>query len=334
MSGTTAHQIFDTEFKLLCQSLHSKRMGRLTSAWGSQKIRDIYSFPLQLSSGHERLKRFVELLFQQNTYHENPVFRGFYFTSGTQEGAPIDRIIGAMGRASGLPDVISEVFEAHKEPKSYFLKNLFTDVIFPDHLLAGPSSSAGKKQGYMKVGVFAGSAAATVIALIGLSLSFVGNKHLLGAVNSAINELTKINILNEGQFVTDISYLDRLRTRVEQLQIYDEDGIPLRLRGGLYRGGTIYPAALTLYFGYFNNIFLDSTRSAMDVELEGFVSNPNKLPANRDSGYYYSVLKAYLMMSDPAHIEPVFLDQWLQKIWKDFLIGQYGVGGMPEGLSE
>ena len=334
MSGTTSHQIFDTEFKLLCQSLHSKRMGRLTSAWGSQKIRDIYSFPLQLSSGHERLKRFVELLFQQNTYHENPVFRGFYFTSGTQEGAPIDRIIGAMGRASGLPDVISEVFEAHKEPKSYFLKNLFTDVIFPDHLLAGPSSSAGKKQGYMKVGVFAGSAAATIIALIGLSFSFVGNKHLLGAVNSAINELSKINILNEGQFVTNISYLDRLRTRVEQLQTYDEEGIPLRLRGGLYRGDTIYPAARTLYFEHFNNIFLDSTRSAMDVELEGFVSNPNKLPANRDSGYYYSVLKAYLMMSEPAHIEPVFLDQWLQKIWRDFLIGQYGEGGMPDGLSE
>ena len=333
-SATQAHQIFDTEFKLLCQALHARRMGRLTSAWGSQKIRDIYSFPLQLSSGQERLKRFVDLLFQPSPYHENPLFRGFYFTSGTQEGTPIDRIMGSIGRASGLPDVISEAFEAQKEPKSYFIKNLFTEVIFPDYILAGPSSSAGRQRGYMKVGIFAGSVACTVIALIGLSFSFIGNKHLISAVNSAVYDLSRINIRDEGQFVRNITQLDKLRARVEQLQTYEEDGIPLRLRGGLYRGSTVYTEARTLYFGHFESIFLDSTRSAVDVELKGFISNPGSLPQDRDSGYYYVLLKAYLMMSDPAHIDSNFLDQWLQKIWKDFLSGQYGEGNIPEGLSD
>ena len=29
-----------------------------------------------------------------NTYRDTPVLRGVYFTSGTQEGRPIDRVIG------------------------------------------------------------------------------------------------------------------------------------------------------------------------------------------------------------------------------------------------
>jgi type VI secretion system protein ImpL len=31
-----------------------------------------------------------------------PILRGFYFTSGTQEGTPLERVVGAMGRAFGL----------------------------------------------------------------------------------------------------------------------------------------------------------------------------------------------------------------------------------------
>ncbi len=332
-AGAPAHQIFESEFKLLCQSLQARRMQRLTSAWGSQKIRDIFTFPLQLSSGQERLKRFVEVLLQPSPYHENPMFRGFYFTSGTQEGTPIDRIMGAIGRASGLPDVISEAFETQKEPKSYFLKNLFTDVIFPDHSLSGPSTAAGRQRGFMKVGIFAGSVIFTAAALIGLSFSFAGNKHLIRSVNLTARELSRVHMTDERQFAKNIGYLDRLRARVEQLRAYEEEGIPLRLRGGLYGGSTLYPEARTLYFGYFNRIFLESTRSAMDVELEGFISNPNNLPPDRDSGYYYSLLKAYLMMSDPAHRDPNFLDPWLQTIWKDFLIAEYGEKNIPAELS-
>ena len=47
-----------------------------------------------------RLARFVEVLFQANPYQEAPLFRGFYFTSGTQEGRPIDSVINAMLRAA------------------------------------------------------------------------------------------------------------------------------------------------------------------------------------------------------------------------------------------
>ncbi|MDV3444013.1 type VI secretion protein IcmF/TssM N-terminal domain-containing protein, partial [Pseudomonas otitidis] len=33
---------------------------------------------------------------------ERPLLRGVYFTSGTQEGSPIDRLIGAMAQSMNL----------------------------------------------------------------------------------------------------------------------------------------------------------------------------------------------------------------------------------------
>ncbi|MBI3595520.1 MAG: type VI secretion system membrane subunit TssM [Nitrospirae bacterium] len=331
-SSTPSHMIFDSEFQRLFNALQARRMTRLASARGSQKIRDIYGFPLQLVSGREKFARFVEILFQPNPYQESPIFRGFYFTSGTQEGTPIDRILSAVSKASGLPDVISEALEAQKETKSYFIKNLFTEIIFPDQILAGPSSAMVRQRGYIRVGIFVGAVLALVGSLVGLSFSFVGNKHLISSIRSASMKAVQMNLQDERQIEKNIELLDRLRARIEQLQEYGEAGPPLRLRGGLYQGSTLYQPLRVLYFDRFNELFLISTKSALEVELEGFVSSPNNLPPDRDSDFYYSLLKGYLMMSDPVHLNSTFLAGLLQKIWGDFLLRQYGAGHVPADL--
>ena len=61
-----------------------------------------FSFPLEFKGLRNNLDELVRIVFASNTYQESPLFRGFYFTSGTQEGRPIDRIIGGMARAFGL----------------------------------------------------------------------------------------------------------------------------------------------------------------------------------------------------------------------------------------
>ncbi|WP_404854608.1 type VI secretion protein IcmF/TssM N-terminal domain-containing protein, partial [Escherichia coli] len=41
-------------------------------------------------------------MFKPNPYEERPLLRGLYFTSGTQEGSPIDRLIGSMAQSMNL----------------------------------------------------------------------------------------------------------------------------------------------------------------------------------------------------------------------------------------
>jgi type VI secretion system protein ImpL len=54
----------------------------------------MYTFPQQFASLHELIAPFLEELFQSSRYAEDIMFRGVYFTSATQEGSPIDRIMG------------------------------------------------------------------------------------------------------------------------------------------------------------------------------------------------------------------------------------------------
>ncbi len=53
----------------------------------------------------------------------NANLRGFYFSSGTQEGTPIDQVLGAMDRSFGGGQSLRQMSGAGK---SYFLHDLIT----------------------------------------------------------------------------------------------------------------------------------------------------------------------------------------------------------------
>ena len=48
-----------------------------------------------------RVAAFLQGVFASSGKEQPATFRGFYFTSGTQEGTPIDQVIGALGREFG-----------------------------------------------------------------------------------------------------------------------------------------------------------------------------------------------------------------------------------------
>ena len=332
-AGSSPQQLFEKEFGQLFKALDVRRVARLASARGAQKVRDVYSFPLQLLSGQEKLARFVEMVFAHNPYHENPIFRGFYFTSGTQEGRPIDRILTAVSRASGLSEAVSDSFVAETESKSYFIKNLFTDVIFQDQILAGPSNAMSRQRGLLRVAVFVGAVLVTTLSVVGLSFSFVGNRVYLGSIRSSAAKAAKMELKDDRQFPKNVEQLEQLREGLNRLQSDANNGIPFRLRGGLYRGGTLYPPMRDLYFQRLNQLLLGPTQGAIEAELERFASNPRHLPEGRDFDHYYLLLKIYLMMSDPAHLDPAFLDKELQQLWQEMLPALYA-NQVPKGLQD
>ena len=61
-----------------------------------------------------------------------------YFTSGTQEGSPIDRVLGTLARTFGLERQILP--RRGRSGKSFFINRLLQDVIFTE---AGWSASTG-----------------------------------------------------------------------------------------------------------------------------------------------------------------------------------------------
>ena len=62
----------------------------------------IFEFSQQLEAFGQNLTALVTELFAENVYQDAPILRGVYFTSGTQEGRPIDRIMQNMAAAFGV----------------------------------------------------------------------------------------------------------------------------------------------------------------------------------------------------------------------------------------
>jgi len=317
---------FKTEFDQLLTAVKSRRLARLVNARGPYKL-NIFTFPLQLASATDKLVHFVEVLFQSNPYQDNPMFRGFYLTSGTQEGAPIDRILGAISRASGLGDMVSSMFSP-TETKSYFLKDLFTDVIFPDQFLAGPSTAIHKQRGFLRVAAFAAGTLFVAISVIALAFSYIGNRALVSNTLSVALNAPDIAVTDAASLEKNVEYLDRVGDRLGELVSYSENGVPFRL-WGLYRGERLLGDLEEVYARQFEKILLIPTKRAMEVELDQFASGESRGEAIGASDYYYSMLKAYIMLGEPKRLSSPYLERWLTAHWNDRLKGLYATYAVP-----
>lgn len=323
---------FRNEFDELLSALQARRLTRLVNTRGSHKV-TIFGFPMQMASTRDRLTRFVEVLFQANPYQENPLLRGFYFTSGTQEGTPIDRILGAVGRASGLSDV-SLVSVLPTESKSYFLKDLFTEIIFPDRQLVAPSSTMYRQRGYLRVGAFLVSVLLVLLAVTGLAGSFIGNKRILnGALSSALNAPGAG--LNDSHLEKNVEFIGLLGRQFEEILIYQRDGVPLGL-AGLYQAPRIREEIQELYLRQFTRQFLSVTKRDMERKLGQFalVDGGGGIGQGNEYDDYYSLLKAYIMLGNPTHLKPSYLNHWLNDYWQDKLKGLVHEREIPQEVQE
>ena len=122
MSGGHLDELFDVVERKAAVRVHEERR---TEARFS-----IFEFPRQLATLKQPLTDLVTDLFAENVFEDAPIMRGVYFTSGTQEGRPIDRLMKSMADAFGVSARAAAV--AVSKPKSYFLHDLFTEVVFAD----------------------------------------------------------------------------------------------------------------------------------------------------------------------------------------------------------
>ena len=168
-AGHGAEAAFRSAFGRLAASLTDWRNEKLNRELKREERHRVYAFPLEFATLEEPLSQFVEGLFLPNPFGEEPLFRGVYFTSGTQEGAPIDRVVRQMAARFDLPEAYPEAPSGLLEPKSYFLKDLFTEVVIPDQHLVRPTGKAARKRSLASVG--AAAAAVIGFALFGLAVT-------------------------------------------------------------------------------------------------------------------------------------------------------------------
>jgi type VI secretion system IcmF/VasK family protein len=319
-AGKPYREIFEEETQKLFRNLSSQRLSSLATERPPVKKQNIFLFPLQFQTGMKKLADFVEMLFRPNPFQETSYFRGFYFTSGTQEGTPIDQVIRSMSAAFGLKEEAAPP-PAPADKKSYFINHLFTKIIFPDQTLARTSAKAQRRQKIIHFGTLGISAVTTVLLTVVLISSFFANRGLL---NSAEASAAKVRESERSSPTAALEALDSLRHEIESLDDFDRNGAPIAKRWGLYRGNMVNPHLRTLYFSSLKRLLLVPCGDHLRKELDEIFKKESRTP--EDNERLDDLQRVYQMLAGelPAEKEHDLLEGVLSKEgrWLSGLGGQ------------
>src|SRR5262249_50281625 len=133
----------------------------------------LYGFPQQFALLRDRLVDFVEATFAPTKFEAAALLRGVYFASGTQEGSPIDRVMGALARGLGLERGL--LASQHPSGRSYFLTRLLREIVFPEAGLAGLDLRLERRRRWLRHAAIGLAAAMLVLTTAAWWISYRHN---------------------------------------------------------------------------------------------------------------------------------------------------------------
>jgi type VI secretion system protein ImpL len=290
---------FTHEFEALATTIHARALRTIGKERYSEARQKIFQFPLEFRALQRDLEEFVGLLFQRNSFQENPIFRGFYFTSGTQEGRPIDRVIGGMARAFGLRPPAGETVQG--DPKSYFVTDLFRKVIFPDQDLAGRTASELRRQRLARAGIAVAAVAMALLVIVPAAISFGKNETLIHDTDGIANTAFSTNWKDSSPVLEKVKRLEPARVQLKQLDDWDKNGAPFSMRWGMYAGGTLFEALRDTFLGSVEAGIAQPARTQLESKLQALASMGTLPPAL--FAQYYNELKLYIMLGQLEHLD-------------------------------
>ncbi|MGH8445080.1 MAG: type VI secretion system membrane subunit TssM, partial [Solimonas sp.] len=170
------------EFDLLQRRIQARVTERLDAERDPKRRAAIFGFPQQLAVFKPLASAFVDGVFAETHFDGRTLLRGIYFTSGTQTGTPIDRLIGAVASSFGL-DAAGPA-RGTNAGRTYFIERLFRAVMFAEAGLAGFSRQRELRRRMLQGAAYAGLALLVVGGVIALSFSYARNAALLRQVDT------------------------------------------------------------------------------------------------------------------------------------------------------
>jgi type VI secretion system protein ImpL len=284
-------KMLPAEIDALVERLNVRMFERLQAERDVPRRTKILAFPLQIAALREPLTEFVSDVFASTRFDRQVLLRGVYFTSGTQEGSPIDRLLGALVRRFAVaPDAVPPTGRG----KAYFIQQLLRDVVFAESGLAGVNRRVEMRMAAWQLGAYGAALAAVVIGVVLLSISYRRNQAYLADVATHIERVREVP--SQGPQVS----LESVVPRLDAVRAVWEGAIAHRSRGtwsmrsGLYQGSTTGDAARDAYVRELDGALLERVTARIEDRLRGEAQQPEQL---------YEYLKAYLMLGQPERLD-------------------------------
>jgi type VI secretion system protein ImpL len=298
---------FPAEFDALEKQLQARVLNRMQRETDTRRRALVYGFPQQFAGLQAVLKGFLNETFSTSRFDQSALLRGVYFTSGTQEGRPIDRVMSAVAAALGLQQQV--VVPDPASGRAYFITRLLREVIFEEAGLAGTNQKLERRRAWFQRAALATIGIATVVALVLFFVSYQRNRAYVADVQQHVAELQKLAQSTQ-QSDNPLALLPLLNAARDIPGGYaDRDkSVPWLSRLGLDQGDKLGLEAQTSYRRLLRQTLLPLVVSRMEEELRrGDANNPD---------FQYEVLRAYLMLGDSLHYDADSVRLWADVDWR------------------
>ncbi len=306
---------FPGEHRALVERLDQRLLGRMQQERDPGKRALVFSFPRQFGSLGETISRFLGDVFSPTRYEQRPLVRGVYFTSGTQTGTPIDRILSGIAASFGLGRRGPAPFTG--TAKSFFVTRLLKEVVFPEAGLAGLDPRLERRRLWLRRGAYAAAAGVALLGAAAWTTSYMRNRAYVADVAGDVTAIeAQIDALAPGDRnpLGVLPLLDQVRA-VPGGYADREAGTPWSRGLGLDQGKKLGSQATLAYRRLLHKVLLPRVMLRLEEQIR---------QAGTDPDYLNDALRIYLMLDDLDRYDPAAVQLWVTRDWE---------GNLPRGTT-
>lgn len=304
------------EFDALTRRLTEELPDRLQEEPDPTARIAIFGFPAQFAMLKPQVEEFLKQIFEPNRYQVNANLRGFYFSSGTQEGTPIDQVLGVMDRSFGQASSLSQLSGLGK---SYFLHDLITKVIFSETGWVSLDMGAVRRSKIFRWGLASIIGIVTVGLLGAWGWSYFNNETLLQNTDQFIANY-RVNAADELEATTvadfDVMKILPVLNMISSMPVgYERRGEPTPVGEsfGLSQRDRLVTAGSAAYRQALERMFRSRLILRLERQIEETINNPMAA---------YEALKVYMMLGGVApETNRDLIAAWMRADWENLYPG-------------
>lgn len=294
--GEDPRSAFQRDFPKLTQRVNDLLFRRLQEERDGERRALMYAFPQELAALEPLVSEFLDIAFEDSQLQDQTLVRGVYFVSGTQHGAPIDRVLKSLEKSLNLNNPQPRTAASLSGAKAFFIHRLLTEVVIPEAPLAGFNERRERLLRRLNIGLLAGSALLTAGLAAMLTISYANNNDALKLTQSEValvkKEMADVDPGGPGDLERLLQALTDLKAIPGKHHYVDSP--PLAMRFGLFHGDDLADAVEQRYVESLKRGLLPMLAQRLELIMGRAQFHPREA---------YSALKLYVMLYEPTRLD-------------------------------